>query len=113
MDTGIANNEAVTNIANRYAVLDENQEVLEWLSSGFKSRTGDSETFAAMYSAAESATQDAIAQAKTQVLSDVNNNYVASANLASQVTNIVNDSLNTSLANIALKSDIESASAIM
>jgi len=83
LDVGIDNNEAITNIAQRYAVLDENQEILEWLSSGFKSKTGDNETFAAMYSAAESATQDAIAQAKTDVLKDVNDNYVATATLAS------------------------------
>lgn len=113
VDASIDNNQAIADIAQRYAVLDENQEVIEWLSSGFKSKTGDSDSFAAMYAAAESATQSAIAQAKTEVLRDVDNNYVSTTKLGSQVINTINNNLSTSLSDIALKSDVNQASATM
>ena len=112
INTGINNNQAFADIASRYAVLDENQEVIEWLASGFKSQTSDSGSFSELYSAARQEDQDAIAAVKTEVLSDVENNYTAKASLSADVTNILTNGLNIqSLSNIALKSDVNSASA--
>lgn len=108
IDEGIENNTAFTNIANRWAVLDENQAVIEWLASGFTEQVAENTTFASVYSATNNAVENAISQAKTEVLQTVAGNYVASSNLSTEVTGIIENSLSVeSLSDIALKSDVQ------
>lgn len=108
IDEGIENNTAFTNIANRWAVLDENQAVIEWLASGFTEQVAENTTFASVYSATNNAVENAISQAKTEVLQSVAGNYVASSNLSTEVTGIIENSLSVeSLSDIALKSDVQ------
>lgn len=110
INTGIENNQAFTDISNRWATAAENQAVLEWLASGFKSQVSEGTSFASVYAAEKSATGSAISQMKTEVLGDIENGYVSKTSLASSVTDIVKDGLSiTSLADIALQSDITSA----
>lgn len=110
INTGIENNQAFTDISNRWATAEENQAVLEWLAGGFKSQVSEGTSFASVYAAEKSATGSAISQMKTEVLGDIENGYVSKTSLASSVTDIVKDGLSiTSLADIALQSDITSA----
>lgn len=110
INTGIANNQAFTDISNRWATAAENQEVLEWLASGFKSQVSEGTSFASVYAAEKSATGSAISQIKTEVLGDIEDGYVSKTSLASSVTDVIKDGLSiTSLADIALESDITSA----
>lgn len=114
INTGIDNNQAFTNIANRYAVLNDNQEIISWMTSGFKGHTDGKESFAAMYAAAQEATQNAIAQVQTDVTTDAAGKYVAKAGLATEVQNIVDEAVRTnSLSYVASKSDVSSAESRM
>lgn len=51
IDEGIRNNTAFTNLQSRWAVLNENQAVLEWMASGFKSQVNENTNFATVFSA--------------------------------------------------------------
>ena len=114
INTGIDNNQAFTNIANRYAVLNDNQEIISWMTSGFKGHTDGKESFAAMYAAAQEATQNAIAQVQTDVTTDAAGKYVAKAGLATEVQNIVDEAVRTnSLSYVASKSDVSGAESRM
>lgn len=56
-------NRAITDIKSLWAVQDDNQEVLEWMASGFMASVSSEETFADMYAA----TNGAIAAVTTRV----------------------------------------------
>jgi len=50
IDEGIENNTAFTNLQSRWAVLNENQAVLEWMASGFKTQVSQDTNFASVFS---------------------------------------------------------------
>lgn len=114
INTGISGNKAFTDIAQRYAVLDENQDIISWMTSGFKGHTNDTESFAAMYAAANQATQSAIAQVQTSITQDLQGNYVSKAGLATEVEGLLNDETTAlSLAFVNAQSNINGAEARM
>lgn len=110
IDTGIDNNAAYSQLSNRYAALDENQEVIRWMVDGFKGRTDEASSFAAMYAAGGDETADAIARVKTEVLETADGKYVAKTSLQSEVEGIVKDGLHiSSLSDITTSADLNNA----
>jgi len=110
IDSGVRNNSAITDIQNKWAVLDDNQQVIEWVASGFKSQAGNEGGLAAVFATAQNNTQNAISAMKTEIEQDVAGNYVASADLGTSVIGIVEDELQVeSLSALAMKSDVNSA----
>lgn len=110
IDSGVKNNTAITDIQNKWAVMDENQNLLQWVAAGFRSEANKEGGLARMFATAQDDTQNAISNMKTQIEKDVNDNYVASADLEASVIGIVEDELQVdSLAAIAMKSDVNSA----
>ena len=110
IDSGVKNNTAITDIQNKWAVMDENQNLIQWVAAGFRSEANKEGGLARMFATAQDDTQNAISNMKTQIEKDVNDNYVASADLEASVIGIVEDELQVdSLAAIAMKSDVNSA----
>lgn len=109
IDTGIANNSSFNDIASRYAVLNENQEVIEWLSSGFKSNTKDTDSFASMYTSSKNEINSAISNLKTEITQESDGKYVSKNTLASEVTGIIEEGIHSSLSSVVLKSDLNEA----
>lgn len=113
IDTGISNNTAFNNISSRWAVLDENQQVLEWMAAGFKSQASPSTSFASVYATGKQETSDAISALNTTI-AGLGNTYVAKANLSTEVNTIVKEGLNVdSYSEVALQSDVNSAESRM
>lgn len=113
IDTGISNNTAFNNISARWAVLDENQQVLEWMAAGFKSQVNPSTSFASVYATGKQETSDAISTLNTTI-AGLGNTYVAKANLSTEVNTIVKEGLNVnSYSEVALQSDVNSAESRM
>ena len=113
IDSGVRNNSAITDIQNKWAVMDDNQQVIEWVASGFKSQAGNEGGLAAVFATAQNDTQNAIASMKTEIEQDVAGNYVANADVATHVRNTVKTDLGLqetdSLSAIALQSNVDAA----
>ena len=109
VNAGIQNSTAFTNLANRWAVLNENQQVLEWLASGFRSQAQNGGSFAEMYAANNTSTGSAIAGIKAEVLREADSRYISSnIDLTTRIKDVVKEGIGTdSLAKIALKSEID------
>lgn len=110
INEGISNNESITDLQNRWALLDENEDVLKWIASGFASHAGEEEAFTSVFS---SMVEDANSQEgslysglQTRV-ADIEGDYISSATLATEMES----TLGHSLSELALTSDIDSASA--
>ena len=110
INEGISNSESITDLQNRWALLDENEDVLKWIASGFASHAGEEEAFTSVFS---SMVEDANSQEgslysglQTRV-ADIEGDYVSSATLAADMES----TLGHSLSELALTSDIDSASA--
>lgn len=85
------------------------------MASGFDAQTiAGNNSFAAMYAAGKNAQSDAIAALRTEVNTTLNG-YVATSELTSRVTNILNDNgLTTSaISGLATKDDVDDAEAAM
>ena len=91
IDNRIDGNQTIAQIAASWALLDDNENVLKWLASGFDAQTiAGNNSFAAMYSAGKNETTSAISALRTEVNTTLNG-YVSAANLATQVTGVLND----------------------
>lgn len=118
INQGIENNQAFLDLSTRYAWLDDEENVIKWMTSGFKSRTGEANSFAELFAAAQSGIDaDALASLKTEILNDADGRYVAEGNFSTRVSGfLTSDDLNgyaqvESLSDLALKSTMEEASA--
>lgn len=85
-ESGVSNTTAYTNIANRWAVADANQDIIRWVASGFTGKTDGNDSFWDMYSAAQDNVSDAIANVHTEV-ENLGNTYVAKASLVTEIQN--------------------------
>lgn len=80
---------AVANLNTKWANVDENQEVLEWVISGFRSQANSGGSFAQLYAEKNSQTESAISALETSVsknTTDIGNITTAHNTLASRVT---------------------------
>lgn len=100
IDAGINASSAYTNLTSRWAVVDANQQVIQWMASGFSSEAQNGGSFAQMYAA----TANAASQAKTWV--DENS---ANVTAFAQWKNTVGDSGLTYLAGLSSSAGAESA----
>lgn len=101
---------AITQLSNTYTNTDaQTKKVLEWMYSGLKSSASANKSFNELYSAANSGDTTAIAGLRTDITNQLGN-YVASTDLSSRVEGVLKSGAGvTSLANLAQKSDITSA----
>lgn len=75
--TTVSNDETVAEIRSAWALQEENKNVLEWMTSSYKSYASGSKTFAEILSAAQAntasgAAQKAVANLKTEIMRDIN-----------------------------------------
>lgn len=109
ISTGIENDESFADIQSRWALLDDNEDILRWIASGFTSHAEEGESFASVFAtmvddaASEEGSMYSGLTSRIETLE--NAGYVASSNLAAEIETI----LGTSLVSLALKSDITEA----
>ena len=77
IQTTVANDETVAEIRSAWALQEENKDVLEWMTSSFKSYASGNKTFAQVLSSAQAnaasgAAQTAVANLKTEIMRDIN-----------------------------------------
>lgn len=80
---------AITTLGTKYALLDENQEIIRWLASGFTSQTSQYGSLADMFAA----TNNAIADVNTRVdttQTELGQEITARSTLSTQVNGIAN-----------------------
>lgn len=113
ISTGIANDESFSELQNRWAVTDENENVLKWMAAGFTSVAQDGQSFASVFATLVDDSmpgyKSAISNLRTRVVELENADYVATADLQTQVESL----LGTTLSSLALKSDVTESSATL
>ena len=110
ISTGIANDSSITELQSRWALVDANEDILKWMAAGFTSEAAEGESFASVFATLVDDSmpgyQTAVSNLTTRVEDLEDAGYLATANLQTEVETL----LGTTLASLALKSDIESAS---
>lgn len=120
INSGINNNAAFNNISSRWAVADENQNLLQWMASGFQSQSEQGSSFAQIYSTDKSTInnniQSAAAAVKTAV--STNENGIVSSAMGQILSSLTNNEINnvsgliTKVDEKASQSDVISAISI-
>lgn len=120
INSGINNNAAFNNISSRWAVADENQNLLQWMASGFQSQSGQGSSFAQIYSTDKSTINDniqsAAAAVKTAVRTDEDG--IVSSAMGQILSSLTNNEINnvsgliTKVDEKASQSDVISAISI-
>lgn len=102
---------ATTQLSSKWALLDTNENILKWMTSGMSSYVDGNNTFAQLWAAAQSSigtNTSAIAAVKTRV-DTIEGNYVSTAELATKVENAGF----AKTAGVVAKSDLDSAVAAL
>lgn len=93
IEAGITNSTSYADLQNRWAVANENQEVIKWMCSGFKSQASSDTTFAQVFAGAQSDAQKALGMIGTIVTEDENGHYVVKGDFITQVQTEVSTDL--------------------
>lgn len=86
MDAGVRGSAAFTSLQSKWALVDNNEQLLRWMASGFASEANQNTSFANVYSSFKNATENGISALQTSV-ENIGNVYVAKSSLVSEIEN--------------------------